>query len=134
MLNTERRYLPAAGHEWFLPMYDPLTKLLGFDAARRKLLDQAELKGNYRVLDVGGGTGTLAVLTKRLYPNVDVAALDPDPRALARARRKAERAAVHVRFDRGFADAIGYADTTFDRVFSSMRRTRNPRYARCTGC
>ena len=51
---------------------------------------------------------------------MDVAALDPDPRALARARRKAERAAVHVRFDRGFADAIGYADTTFDRVFSSM--------------
>src|SRR5918999_4553952 len=120
MSHTERPYLPAAGHEWFLPMYDPLTKLLGFDAARRKLLDQAELKGNYRVLDIGCGTGTLAVLTKRLYPNVDVAALDPDPRALSRARRKAERAAVFVRFDRGFADAIGYADATFNRVFSSM--------------
>jgi ubiquinone/menaquinone biosynthesis C-methylase UbiE len=120
MLTSERTYLPAAGHDWLLPMYDPLTKLLGFDSARRKLLDQAELQGNYRVLDVGCGTGTLAVLTKRLYPNVDVLALDPDPRALVRARRKAEQARVFVRFDRGFADAVGYADGTFDRVFSSM--------------
>lgn len=120
MVTSERTYLPAAGHDWFLPMYDPLTKLLGLDTARRQLLDQAELRGNYRVLDVGCGTGTLAVLTKRLYPNVDVAGLDPDPRALERARRKAQRAAVFVRFNRGFADAMGYADATFDRVFSSM--------------
>jgi ubiquinone/menaquinone biosynthesis C-methylase UbiE len=120
MLTTERTYLPAAGHDWFLPMYDPLTRLLGFDSARRKLLDQAELRDGYRVLDVGCGTGTLAVLIKRLYPSVDVAALDPDPRALERARRKSQRARVFVRFDRGFADAIGYADATFHRVFSSM--------------
>jgi ubiquinone/menaquinone biosynthesis C-methylase UbiE len=120
MLTSERAYLPAAGHDWFLPMYDPLTRLLGFDSARRKLLDQAELQDGYRVLDVGCGTGTLAVLIKRLYPSVDVAALDPDPRALERARRKSQRARVFIRFDRAFADAIGYADATFHRVFSSM--------------
>ena len=120
MSHTERAYLPAAGHDWFLPVYDPLTKLLGFDAARKRLLDYAELKANHRVLDVGCGTGTLPVLIKRLYPSVDVSALDPDPRALARARRKAKRAGVSIRFERGFADATGYPDATFDRVFSSM--------------
>jgi ubiquinone/menaquinone biosynthesis C-methylase UbiE len=120
MVRSEGAYLPAAGHDLFLPLYDPFTKLFGFDAARRRLLDQAALQPHHRVLDVGCGTGTLAVLVKRLYPTVDVVALDPDPKALARAQRKAERAEVSIRFDRGFSDALGYPEAAFDRVFSSM--------------
>ena len=116
----ERTFLPAAGRDLFLPLYDPFTKFFGFDAVRRALLDQAALQHQFRVLDVGCGTGTLAVLIKRLHPQVDVVALDPDARALARARRKAQRAGVDVRFDRGFSDALGYPDGAFDRVFSSM--------------
>jgi ubiquinone/menaquinone biosynthesis C-methylase UbiE len=118
--NVERSYLPAAGRDTFLPLYDPLTKILGVDTARRTLLDQAGLQPQHRVLDVGCGTGSLAVLIKRRYPTVTVIGVDPDPKALARAERKAKRAAVSVRFDRGFADALGYPDATFDRVFSSM--------------
>ncbi len=118
--KSERTYLPAAGRDAFLPFYDPLVKLLGFDRMRMLLLEQAALRPGDRVLDVGCGTGTLAVLIKRLYPSVDVVGLDPDPKALGRARRKAERAGVSVTFDRGFADALAYADATFDRVFSSM--------------
>ena len=120
MATTERAYLPAAGHDWFLPLYDPLTKLLGFDSVRRMLLDRAGLQPHHRVLDVGCGTGTLPVLVKRHHPDVEVTGLDPDPNALARAARKARRAGGSIRFDRGFADALGYADATFDRVFSSM--------------
>jgi len=120
MAKSERTFLPAAGHDLLLPIYDPFTKLFGFDRVRRMLLDQAALQPNHRVLDVGCGTGTLAVLIKRLYPTVEVVALDPDSKALARAQRKAERAGVSIRFDRGFSDALGYPDGAFDRVFSSM--------------
>jgi ubiquinone/menaquinone biosynthesis C-methylase UbiE len=120
MTRSERQFLPAAGHDWFLPLYDPITSLLGVDAARRQLLDQAELEPGHAVLDVGCGTGTLAVMIKRLYPTVEVIGVDPDPRALQRARRKAERAQVSIRFDQGYADALAYPDRRFDRVFSSM--------------
>jgi ubiquinone/menaquinone biosynthesis C-methylase UbiE len=116
----ERTFLPAAGRDVFLPLYDPFTRLFGFDGVRRVLLDQAALQPHFRVLDVGCGTGTLAILIKRLYPALEVVGLDPDPKALARARRKAERAGVAVQFDRGFSDALGYPDRAFDRVFSSM--------------
>jgi len=118
--ESSRPYLPAAGHDWFLPFYDPLTKLLGMDAARRALLDQAGLRPQHRVLDVGCGTGTLAILIKRQHPDVEVVGLDPDLRALDRARRKATRAAVSVQFDQGYGDALAYNDGTFDRVFSCM--------------
>jgi ubiquinone/menaquinone biosynthesis C-methylase UbiE len=47
------------GRDWMLPLYDPLVKLLGGDAARRALLDQTLIQPGHRVLDVGCGTGTL---------------------------------------------------------------------------
>ena len=41
-------------------------------------------------------------------------------KALSRARRKAEGAAVAVRLDQGYSDELPYADATFDRVVSSF--------------
>ena len=120
MVKSERTFLPAAGRDWLLPLYDPFTRLFGFDAPRQALLDQAAVQPHHRVLDIGCGTGTLTVRIKQQHPDVDVVGLDPDPAALARAQRKAERAGVTVRFDLGFADALGYGEARFDRVFSSM--------------
>jgi ubiquinone/menaquinone biosynthesis C-methylase UbiE len=60
------------------------------------------------------------VLIKRLYPDVDVVGLDPDPKALDRGRRKAQRASTRIQFDQGFADELPYPEASFDRVFSSL--------------
>jgi ubiquinone/menaquinone biosynthesis C-methylase UbiE len=117
---NDRAYLPAAGRDAFLWLYDPLTRLLGAHKVYRSLIDQAALGPGQRVLDVGCGTGTVAVMMKRLHPAVEVTGLDPDPKALARAGKKAKKAGVAVRFDRGFAEALEYADASFDRVLSSM--------------
>jgi ubiquinone/menaquinone biosynthesis C-methylase UbiE len=120
MPESGRSYLPAAGHDWFLPLYDPFVKLLGGDRARRALLAQSAIRPGHHVLDIGCGTGTFVVLIKSLHPNVEVLGLDPDSKALARATRKAERDGVSIRFDQGFADRLPYPDASFDRVFSSF--------------
>jgi len=120
VMNTQRAYIPAAGKDWLLPFYDPLVKLVGADRVRRKLFDQAGIRPGDKVLDVGCGTGTLAVLSKRLAPGAEIIGLDPDPKALARAHRKAQRAHVSVQFDEGFADVLPYADASIDRVLSSL--------------
>jgi ubiquinone/menaquinone biosynthesis C-methylase UbiE len=118
MTEAQRTYLPAAGHDWTLPLYDPLVKLLGGDAARNVLVDQAELRSGHRVLEVGCGTGTLLMLIARAQPEIELTGLDPDAKALARAKRKADAASVSVQLDRGFSDALPYSDASFDRVFS----------------
>jgi ubiquinone/menaquinone biosynthesis C-methylase UbiE len=117
---AERHYVPAAGHGFFLPFYDPMVKLAGGARFVQTLIAQAELQPGHVVLDIGCGTGTLAVAIKRAHPGVTVIGVDPDQPALDRAARKASRAGVTIRFERGFADALAYADGTFDRVFSSM--------------
>jgi ubiquinone/menaquinone biosynthesis C-methylase UbiE len=120
MHNHKRDYLPAAGYDFALPFYDPLTRLIGADAFRRNLIRRAELESGARVLDIGCGTGTLAIAAKRACPGAEIVGIDPDPLALARARRKADRAGITVRFDQGFGHALPYADATFDHVFSSF--------------
>ncbi len=120
MRGQGRTYIPAAGHDWLLPIYDPLQRLLGGDSARREMVERASLQPNHRVLDIGCGTGSLVVLVKRLYPDVEIVGIDPDPKALARARRKLERVGISAQFDQGFSDALPYPDACFDRVFSSF--------------
>ena len=120
MTKSQRTYLPAAGHDLFLPLYDLVAKLLGADQARQMLLGQAQLRSAESVLDIGCGTGTFAVLLKKRFSRVEVTGLDPDPKALARANRKAERAGVLIRFDQGFADELQYESGGFDVVFSSF--------------
>jgi ubiquinone/menaquinone biosynthesis C-methylase UbiE len=120
MSHAHRAFLPAAGLDFLLPLYDPMVKLLGAERARKKLFDQASVQPHHRVLDVGCGTGTFAVAIKGWLPGAEVVGLDPDPKALVRSRRKAERAGVSIRFDQGFANALPYSDGCFDRVFSSL--------------
>lgn len=119
-MDNHRHYLPAAGHDWFLPLYDPLTRLLGARTALQALVDQAGIGPGQRVLDIGCGTGALALLIATQHPDVTVTGLDPDPRALARAEKKARRTGLTIRWVQGFGDATGEPDGSFDRVTSSL--------------
>jgi ubiquinone/menaquinone biosynthesis C-methylase UbiE len=116
----QRTYLPAAGHDWLLPLYDPFVKVFGGESAHRRLIDQAQPRPGQRVLEIGCGTGSLSARVKGLYPTVDVVGLDPDPKALERALQKARRRRVSLQLDRGFSDALPYPDGSYDRVLSAF--------------
>lgn len=120
-VDAEHRhdYLPAAGHDAFLPFYDLLTAVLGVSGIHRPLIDQAGLATGQQVLEIGCGTGNLAIRAKRAHPGVELVGSDPDPLALARAQRKA-RNLNGIRFERGYAQRLPYPDATFDRVLSAL--------------
>ena len=46
--------------------------------------------------------------------------LDPDPKALGRARKKADRAGLSPKLEQGFSDDLPFPDSSFDIVFSSF--------------
>ena len=117
---SQREFCPAAGRDVFLPLYDPIVSLMGFDSALRELISSANIEPDHRILDIGCGTGTLLVKLKRQYRAAQVVGLDPDPKALRRARIKAARASVSVQLDQGVADKLSYKRESFDRVLSSF--------------
>lgn|SRR5574341_178083 len=119
-MTHQPSYIPALGHDALTPLYDP--GMIVFPEKRFKggLIAQARLAPDSRVLDIGCGTGTLALMVKRAYPQAEVTGLDGDPKILERARRKAVKTGLAVTFDHALADALPYPDGAFDRVFSTL--------------
>lgn len=120
MSQAHRTFIPAAGYDWLLPLYDPFQRLFLGGWAYQQLVDQADLHPQQHLLEIGCGTGSVAILAKRQHPQVEVVGLDPDPKALERARRKFANEAFPVQLDRGFSDVLPYHDRSFDRVISSL--------------
>ncbi len=118
--GREHDYMPAMGRDRLLPLYDPFTRLVGVPRVHRRLALQAAVEPGHRVLEIGCGTGNLALRVQRMHPAADVVGLDPDPLALARARRKAERAGLPVRWDPGTGGDLPYPDESLDRVLSAF--------------
>ena len=114
-------YLPAVRFDFLTPAFDVFVRATTRERTfKRKLLDQARLDGAIDVLDVGAGTGTLAVWAKQENPRLRIRGLDGDPAIIEQARRKAERTGVEVPFDEGLSYELPYDDASFDRVLSSL--------------
>jgi ubiquinone/menaquinone biosynthesis C-methylase UbiE len=104
--------------------YDLLVWLLtrGRNRAfREKLVGLARLTFGEAVLDVGCGTGSLAIVAKRqVGPTGIVSGIDPSPGMIARARSKASKAGTDVRFETGIAEALPFPAAHFDVVLSTL--------------
>lgn len=101
---------------------------------RERLLELARLGPGEAVLDVGCGTGTLAIAAKRrVGPSGIVHGIDASPEMIARATRKAARAGVDVTFRTAIIETLPFPDRQFDVVFSTMMLHHLPRPAREQG-
>lgn len=118
--HHQHHYLPAMGKDSLIRFYDPFTWLMGVGRLHNRLAVQAEIEPGHRVLEVGTGTGNLALRVRRMQPGAEVIGLDPDPLGLARARRKSERRGLPVQWVRGTAGELPHEDASMDRVLSSM--------------
>ena len=114
------KFIPALGNDLLTPLYDPLLWLMRETKFKSYLVEQAQISNGSRVLDLGCGTGTLAIMTKRVHPEAEVVGIDADSKILGLARVKAAKADVALMLDQGMADQLPYSDSSFDRVLSSL--------------
>ncbi len=125
--GTKGRVLHSAG-------YDLLAWLLlgGKERAfRERLVRLARLAPGESVLDIGCGTGSLAIAAKRgVGPSGIVQGIDASPEMIARARKKADKAGVDVIFSNGVVEALPFSDGRFDAVLSTLMLHHLPRPAR----
>ena len=114
-------YIGPMGHTSRLDLYDPGIRLaLRERRFKRRLLAMAKLRPGFRVLDLGCGTGTLAIMAMRSEPGISVVGIDGFPAAIEIARGKAARNGVAIEFHLGLAQQLPYRDRCFDRVLSTL--------------
>lgn len=121
MTQSNEEYIPALGIRALTPFYDFIQRWVVKDTVfKNRLIEQANIRPSHRVLDLGCGTGTLALMVKRAQPEADVVGLDADPQMLKVAIAKSAQGNIGVRFDQGMATSLIYPDASFDRVLSSL--------------
>lgn len=101
---------------------------------RRKVVDVAGIGSGRRLLDVGCGTGTLAILAARLGESgAHVSGIDPAPRQIARARAKARRAGLDIDFRQGVIEDLPFDEASVDAVTSTLMMHHLPDDLKATG-
>lgn len=114
-------YIGAMGHCSRLDLYDPLVRMSVRERRfKRKLLREAKLRPGMRVLDLGCGTGTLAVMAAQAEPGARVTGVDGDPAAIELARKKVAREGVPVALHLALAQQLPYPDGSFERALSTL--------------
>jgi ubiquinone/menaquinone biosynthesis C-methylase UbiE len=104
-------------------LYDLAIGLLGRRGRqlRASIADRLNLGSGDRVLDVGCGTGRLAVvLAQRVGPNGSVNGIDPAREMVAWATANARRAGVAATFQQAFAQQLPFSDASFDALTCTL--------------
>lgn len=114
--------------------YDLLVWLLTHRsdrAFREHLAGLAHLVAGESVLDIGCGTGTLAIVAKRqVGESGRVSGIDASPAMIARATSKAAKAGIDVSFKNAVAEELPFSNGQFDVVLSTLMLHHLPRNVR----
>ena len=133
LAQRDDRAAPGATIRW-ARFYDWLVAVLSFGRearVRERTLDIAGVVPGEQVLDVGCGTGTLALAARRrVGARGTVHGVDAAAEMIARARAKSARRALPVTFDVAAAQALPFADSTFDVVLCTLALHHLPEDAR----
>jgi ubiquinone/menaquinone biosynthesis C-methylase UbiE len=115
------RYVPAAGRAAFTPVFDAVNAVAMRQSRWRPILvARARESRASRILDLGCGTGAMAIGLLDALPAVTVVGVDGDPEVLGRARAKAAAAGVRLELLQAMADRLPLPDASFDCVMSTL--------------
>jgi SAM-dependent methyltransferase len=119
--NPLAQFKEAQKHGW--THFGPLEALTIPQAAR--LVRHAGVRAGQRVLDVGCGTGVVAITAARR--GALVTGLDLTPPLLEQARENSRIAGVTVEWLEGDAESLSFEDAAFDVVLSQFGHMFAPR-------
>lgn len=123
MTDTKRDFVPALGRAGNIDRYDAVLALMTREKRwRAELVRLVAPRDGETIVDIGCGTGTLAIALQANAPGSIVSGVDPDPAILAIARRKAAASGICVQWFHAMGDALDGIPTiqACDKLVSSL--------------
>ena len=108
---------------WIAGDFGQIARFYTDEAA--DFIKRLNLRPGMTVLDVACGTGNLAIPAARA--GADVTGVDIAPNLVEQARENAKREGLNAQFDEGDAEALPYADASFDAVVTMFGAMFAPR-------
>jgi demethylmenaquinone methyltransferase/2-methoxy-6-polyprenyl-1,4-benzoquinol methylase/phosphoethanolamine N-methyltransferase len=110
-------------HSW-ARYYDLVVGIISLGRERKfrqAALDLVDLEPGMQILDVGCGTGSLAIAARqRIGDDGLVVGIDPSSNMVSLAQQKAEKEGVKVDFQVGVIENLDFPENQFDLVLSSL--------------
>lgn len=120
-MKKNEKYVPALSFDSLTFLYDPIVRWTTREKEfKTKLVEQANVQAEQKVLDVGCGTATLTIALKKSCPEAAVHGLDGDGKILSIARKKIERENIEIFLEQGFSNSLPYESDSFDCAVSSL--------------
>ncbi len=120
-INNKQNYKLAVRWKWLTNYYDTFVAVLMREKDfRTALLNQFQNKNPQKILDIGCGTGTLAIMLKQKFSQAVVAGLDGDANILEIAKTKAQKAEVKLDLRRGFSTDLPFENESFNVVTNTI--------------
>ncbi|KTE34633.1 MULTISPECIES: class I SAM-dependent methyltransferase [unclassified Sphingopyxis] len=123
MSEPKPDFVPALGRINLPGAYDLAIALMTRERRwRRALVEMVDARPGESIVDIGCGTGTLLLALARRYPGCRFIGVDPDPKVLSIARRKAAAAGATIDWIEAMGDDLeGVAEVAAcDRIVSSL--------------
>jgi SAM-dependent methyltransferase len=110
-------------HIWMAGDYDRFSRYM--ESGARDFYERLKVSPGCRLLDVGCGSGQLALIAAK--DGLEVTGVDIASNLVERARARAHAEGLRVRFEEADAEALPFKDTSFDVVVSLIGAMFAPR-------
>jgi SAM-dependent methyltransferase len=108
---------------WMAGDYDRFSRYM--ETGAREFYERLQVAPGCRLLDVGCGSGQLALMAAK--DGLQVTGVDIASNWVARARARAQAESLHARFEEADAEALPFEDASFDVVASLIGAMFAPR-------
>jgi len=115
-------HTPPLGHRALTPLYDlAIVAITREKTWRAALVEAIDPSPGDSILDIGAGTGSLAMALHAECPGIRYIGIDPDAEAIRRARKKIAELEGDIRFHEGFFSANkNYFGEPPNKIVSSL--------------
>ncbi len=122
MTAETRTHTPPLGHMVLTPLYDfAIAALTRESVWRRAFVLAIAPKAGEKIIDIGSGTGSLAVAIYNASPRTTYIGVDPDKDAIKRATARVKCVGAAASFELGyFSSEADYVKPAPDKIINSL--------------